>query len=108
MSPDKKENQTISIEIEQFNILLETLQNLIKVYTNTQQNLIKVYATAQIKRDEGTLQNARFLKIFDFTEQEIADVLGISQPAVHQSLFRPKKPKEKVTSKGSDDSIKET
>lgn len=106
MSREKNEKQTISVEIEQFTTLVDTLQNLIKIYTKTQQNLIKVYATAQIKRELGTLQNARFLRIFDFTEQEIADVLGITQQAVNKALSKPRKGKEKATPKDSDDSVK--
>jgi len=97
MSPNKKESQTISLEQDQFNALLKTMQNL-----------VKVYAAAQIKHDKGTFQNAKFLRVFDFTEQEIADLLGISQPAVHQALFKTKKEKEKVSLKGSDDATKET
>lgn len=94
MSRRKKEaNQTISIEPRQFNTMIKAAQNL-----------IKVYASGQIRRDAGTAVNARFLRVFDFSEQEIADLLGISQPAVHQALSKTKKDKTKTPSTGSDDS----
>ncbi|MGA3191309.1 MAG: hypothetical protein ABSD73_02205 [Candidatus Bathyarchaeia archaeon] len=94
MSRSKKEaNQTISIEPRQFNTIIKAIQNL-----------TKVYASGQIRRDAGTTANARFLRVFDFSEQEIADLLGISQPAVHQALYKDKKDKTKTPSKGSDDS----
>jgi len=94
MSRRKKEaNQTISIEPRQFNTMIKAIQNL-----------IKVYASGQIRRDAGTAVNARFLRVFDFSEQEIADLLGITQQAVHQALSKAKKDKIKTPSKGSDDS----
>jgi predicted XRE-type DNA-binding protein len=94
MSRHKKEaNQTISIEPRQFNTMIKAIQNL-----------IKVYASGQIRRDAGTAVNARFLRVFDFSEQEIADLLGITQQAVHQALSKAKKDKIKTSSKGSDDS----
>ena len=90
-----KENaeQTISMEPKQFNTLIKAIQNL-----------IKVYASGQIRRDAGTAANARFLRVFDFSEQEIADLLGITQQAVHQALTKAKKDRIKTPSKGSDDS----
>jgi predicted transcriptional regulator len=40
----------------------------------------------------------------DFSQQEIADLLGITQQAVDKALSKPKKDKIKTPSKGSDDS----
>jgi predicted DNA-binding protein YlxM (UPF0122 family) len=98
MSRSKKElSQTISIEPRQFNALIKAMQNL-----------IKVYASGQIRRDAGTAVNARFLRVFDFSEQEIADLLGITQQAVHQALSKTKKDKTKISSKGSDDTPEKT
>lgn len=94
MSRDKEEaNKTISIEPRQFNTMIEAIQNL-----------IKVYASGQIRRDAGTAANARFLKVFDFSEQEIADLLGVTHQAVNKALSKAKKEKIETPSKGSDDS----
>lgn len=94
MSRRKEEaNQTISIEPRQFDTMIKAIQNL-----------VKVYASGQIRRDAGTAVNARFLRVFDFSEQEIADLLGITQQSVNQALSKTKKDKMKTPSKGSDDS----
>jgi len=84
----KREILTISLDNSQFNSLLITIQNL-----------IKVYAAAQIKSEEGTERNARFLKVFGLTDQEIADLLGVTRPAVSLALKKAKK-KTKKTGKG--------
>ena len=54
-------------------------------------NLVKVFAYAQIKDEAKTDRKARFLKSFGLTEQEIADLLGITQPAVNLALSKEKK-----------------
>jgi predicted XRE-type DNA-binding protein len=98
MTPRKNEaNQTISIDPRQFNAIMKAINNL-----------TKVYAAGQIRRDAPTVNNARFLRIFDFSQQEIADLLGISQQAVDQALSKTKKDKTKVSPKGSDDPLQET
>ncbi len=66
-------------------------------------NLVKIFAYAQIKDDGKTERKARFLKVFGLTEQEIADLLGITQPAVNIALSKGKK-KGRKGSKGSNDS----
>jgi len=65
-------------------------------------NLVKVFACAQIKDEGKTDRKARFLKVFGMTEQEIADLLGITQPAVNMVLSKDKK-KGRKDSKGSND-----
>jgi orotate phosphoribosyltransferase-like protein len=57
-------------------------------------NLVKVFAYAQIKDEKGTDRKARFLKTFGLTEQEIADLLGVTQPAVNIALSKSKKKKK--------------
>ena len=86
-------DQTFSLDKAQFNRLVKALENL-----------VKVYAASQIKYDEKTEQNARFLKIFGFTEQETADLLGITQSGVHRALFKEKK--KRNTTKVQDGTIK--
>ncbi len=54
-------------------------------------NLVKVFAYAQIKEEAKTERKARFLKSFGLSEQEIADLLGITQPAVNMALSKEKK-----------------
>lgn len=94
MNQNKDEsNNTISLDKAQFNKLV-----------NAVENLVKVYAAAQIKYDETTEHNARFLKIFGFTEQETADLLGITQSGVHRALFKEKGKKD--TTKVQDVNIK--
>jgi len=66
-------------------------------------NLVKVFAYAQIKDETKTERKARFLKVFGLKEQEIADLLGITQPAVNMALSKDKK-KGRKDSKASNDS----
>ena len=54
-------------------------------------NLVRAYAYSQIKDEKGTDRKARFLKVFGLTEREIADMLGVSQPAVNMALSKAKK-----------------
>ena len=91
----KREILTVSLDKSQFNSLTAAIQNL-----------VKVYAAAQIKREEGTERNARFLKVFGLTEREIANLLGVTQQAVNLALKKAKK-KTKKTEKGLDDTLKE-
>jgi predicted XRE-type DNA-binding protein len=84
---------TVSIEKSEFKALIEAVQNL-----------VKVYAAAQIKREDSTERKARFLKVFGLSENEIADLLGITQPAVNQAL-NPKKKKGTKSKKGSHDAV---
>jgi predicted XRE-type DNA-binding protein len=65
-------------------------------------NLVKVFAYAQIKDEGKTERKARFLKVFGLKEQEIADLLGITQPAVNMALSKDRK-KGRKDSKGSND-----
>ena len=65
-------------------------------------SLAEVFAYAQIKDEGKTDRKARFLKVFGMTEQEIADLLGITQPAVNMALSKDKK-KGRKDSKGSND-----
>ncbi len=48
---------------------------------------------SRIRPEIGTEKNARFLRVFDFSEQEIADLLGVTQPAVHMALNKKQKKK---------------
>jgi len=89
----KREVLSVSLDKSQFNSLLTAIQNL-----------IKVYAARQIKREEGTERNAHFLKIFGLTDQEIADLLGVTRQAVSLALKKAKK-KTKKTEKGLDDTL---
>lgn len=75
----KQGSLPILLDRSQFDSLIAALQNL-----------TKAYACAQIRRDEGTERNARFLRVFGFTEQEIADVLGITRQAVNKALSKSK------------------
>ncbi|HKM51419.1 MAG TPA: hypothetical protein VJZ75_09590 [Candidatus Bathyarchaeia archaeon] len=87
---------TVAIEKSEFKDLIKAIQTL-----------VKVFAAAQVKREDGTERNARFLKVFGLNEYEIADLLGVTQPAVNQAL-NPKKKKGKKSKKGSDDAIEKT
>ncbi len=66
-------------------------------------NLVKIFAYAQIKDETKTERKARFLKVFGLKEQDIADLLGITQPAVNMALSKEKK-KGRKDSKASNDS----
>jgi len=92
----KREVVTVSIEKSEFKDLIKVLQNL-----------VKVYAAAQIKREDSTERKARFLKVFGLSEYEIADLLGVTQPAVNQAL-NPKKKKGTKSKKGSYDAVEKT
>lgn len=94
MSRRKEEaSQTISIEPKQFDTMIKAIQNL-----------VKVFASGQIRRDAGTSANARFLRVFGLSEQEIADLLGVTHQAVNKALSKAKKEKIETPLKGSDDS----
>lgn len=77
----KEEHATTSIAIEsaQFGKLIDTIQSL-----------VKVYAAAQIRHDQGTERNSRFLKVFGLTDQEIGDLLGVDRSAVTKALSKGK------------------
>ncbi len=57
-------------------------------------NLVKVFAYAQIKDEKTTERKAHFLRVFELTEQEIADLLGKTQPAIHMALTKSKREKK--------------
>jgi len=78
----REEAVSLSLSRSQFDSLVEALRNL-----------VKVCACAQIRWSEGTERNARFLRVFGLTEQEIADLLGITQQAVNKALSRSKQKK---------------
>src|SRR5947208_16322994 len=75
-----EETTLIAIDKSQFRSLIEAIQNL-----------VKVYAAAQVKPDQSTEKNARFLQVFGLSQQEIADLLGVTQPAVNAALSKGKK-----------------
>ncbi len=89
----KRGSFSVTLDSSQFSSFVEAILNV-----------VKVYASAQIRREEGTERNARFLKVFGFTEREIADLLGVTQPAVNIALSKAKK-KTKKGRKGSDDTL---
>ncbi len=74
---------SLSVEKQQFDQLIKEVRNL-----------GRALAAAQIKPANETEKNARFLKVFGFSEYEIADLLGISQPAVNQALSKGKRRKQ--------------
>jgi hypothetical protein len=86
---------TISIEKLEFKDLIQAIQNL-----------AKAYVAAQIRPENGTERNARFLKVFGLNDYEIADLLGVTHQAVNQAL-NPKK-KKGTKSKRSDDAVEKT
>lgn len=92
MSPKEEGNLSVSIENSQFTSLVEAIDKM-----------IKVIAATQIKPDRGTERNARFLKVFGLSETEIADLLGVTQPAVSKALSKGKKASK--GQKKSDDTI---
>ena len=83
----------VSLDSSQFNSLVEAIENL-----------VKVYAAAQIKPEEGTERNARFLRVFGLTQQEIADLVGVTREAVTLALQKRKR-RRKKGQKGSDDAV---
>ena len=83
MKKPNGENVTISVEKSEFRELIRAINDL-----------VKVFAAAQIKPDLGTQKNARFLKVFGLSQQEIADLLGVAQPTVNEALSKGKKPRK--------------
>ncbi|MGC9085781.1 MAG: hypothetical protein ACP5IT_06335 [Thermoproteota archaeon] len=74
-----RQHVTVSLDDTQFKILYNAIQNL-----------IKVIAATQIKLDKGTEYNAKFLKVFNLTDQEIADLLGVDRSTVTKALSKSK------------------
>ncbi len=93
MSKSEARAPSVRLDKSQFNSLVEALNNL-----------TKVFAYAQIRSEPSTERKARFLKVFGLTEQEIADLLGITQPSVNIALSKAKK-KGRKSSKGSNDPL---
>lgn len=92
----ERDSVSVSLDKSQFDSLIKAIDNF-----------VKVLAAAQIRQEAGTETNARFLKVFELSEQEIADLLGVTQPAVNQAL-RSKKKKTTEKSKGSNDTVQKT
>jgi predicted XRE-type DNA-binding protein len=69
----------ISLDNSQFEGLLKITKDL-----------IKVLAAMQIKEDKGTEYNARFLKVFNLTDQEIANLLGVDRSTVTKAISKSK------------------
>ena len=78
----KQNGETVSVAIDdsQFKALIESIHDL-----------VKVFAATQIQRGASTDRNARFLKVFDLTESEIGDLLGVDRSTVNKALSRTKK-----------------
>lgn len=83
MTDAKDESVTLTIEKSEFKELIAELR-IIR----------KALAASKIRFEVGTEKNARFLRVFGLTEQEIADLLGVSQPTVHEALSKKGKSKE--------------
>jgi predicted transcriptional regulator len=83
----KKSNNELGLSSSQFERLISEIHSL-----------VRVFAANQIDAAKGTEKNARYLKVFGFSEQEIADLLGVSQPAVNLAISRSKN-KRKQTKK---------
>ena len=92
----KREAVSVSLDSSQFKSLSESIQNL-----------VKVLAAGQIKRDDDTEKNARFLTVFGLNQYEIADVLGVDQSTVNKALSKAKKKTDKG-SKGSNGTLTKT
>ena len=75
MKDEEAAKTSIAIDNSQFSALIRTMENL-----------VRVFAAAQIKSDRGTEKNARFLRVFGLTQQEIADLLGTTQSVVSEAL----------------------
>ncbi len=77
---------SLSIEKSQFDKLVREIRTL-----------SCALVASQIKHDRGTEKNARFLKVFEFTDKEIGNLLGVTQPAVTMALSKskPKRTKKK-------------
>jgi predicted transcriptional regulator len=95
MKDEEAAKSSILIEASQFNALIRTMENL-----------VKVFAAAQIKSDRGTEKNARFLRVFGLTQQEIADILGTTQSVVSEALSegKTKRAKGKMGTHGTGES----
>ncbi len=65
-----------------------------KELTGELRSIARALAASKIRFEAGTEKNARFLRVFDFTEQEIADLLGVSQPTVNEALNKKEKRKK--------------
>jgi CRP-like cAMP-binding protein len=91
----KRQGISFSLDESQFHSLVNSIQNL-----------VKVYAVAQIKPEGRTDRNARFLKVFGLTDQEIADLLGITRQGVSKALRTQRR--ESKGQKGSNDTVTKT
>ncbi len=67
-------------------------------------SLVKLLAYAQIKDQKDTGRKAQFLKVFGLSDQEIAELLGLTRQAVNTALLKlekgrkgPKKPDDTPT-----------
>ena len=78
------EETSLSINKVQFDELVNEIRTL-----------GRALVASQIKHERGTEKNAKFLKVFGFVEQDIADLLGVTQPAVNQALKAKPKRKKK-------------
>lgn len=81
---DEGEKASVALDTPQFKQLISVIRDL-----------VKVFAAAQIKPEESTEKNARFLRVFGLSQQEIADILGVTQPTVNEALTRSKKKQRK-------------
>jgi len=75
---------SLSIDKSQFDKLVQEIHTL-----------GRALVASQIKQERGTEKNAKFLKVFGFVEQDIADLLGVTQPAVNKALKSKPKRKKK-------------
>jgi predicted transcriptional regulator len=74
---------SLSIDKTQFDELVREIRTL-----------ARAMVASQINHERGTEKNARFLKVFGFTDQEIGDLLGVTQPAVTMALSKSKRTKK--------------
>jgi predicted transcriptional regulator len=84
LSSKKKTNATIALDKSQFDQLISSVHDL-----------VRVLAAGQVKSADTT-RNARFLRAFGLNESEIGDILGKTQQAIALAL---KKRKSKTGSK---------
>ncbi len=78
---DSKQSQTVfAFDQEQLKRLLTELRSL-----------SRAIAASNIRPDLGTEKNARYLRVFGFSQQEIADLLGVTQPTVNEALSKGRK-----------------
>lgn len=85
MTDMKGNSITITIDRAEFKEIISELRRM-----------ARALAVSRIRSEAGTEKNARFLRVFEFSEQEIADLLGVSQQAVNKALN--KKVKERSRS----------